>query len=167
MTNTQKKQLTKKEKMEKAKLLIEESGIKDELKAKAVHYSDEEAQKIIDAKKVERIKRQEAYQKELLVLDAKGTKLKYLDRDISKNIKINDNGSYDIINEKMDYLGESQYTEVLLKEYNLEVHYYKMQIANVNYAKQALENDGLTADEIKLVESGKLIKEIQNEKVNK
>lgn len=157
MVNTQNKKLTKKEKHEKAKVIIEEAKKKN--KAEAVQYSDLEAKKLIRGKMVERIQRQNKYREALLSSQVMSTELRYLDEDIRSAVDFNEDGSLNKINvPKIMWNGVEQYTEILMKQYNLSLHIFKQKIMEVNYLEQALKNDDLTDEEIEKIANGTFVR---------
>lgn len=162
MVNMKKKKLTKAEKIAEARKIIDST--KEEMardkkrmnKAQAVHYDEHEAQELINTKLQAKVQRQNDYREQVLKVNQKHAKLLRMNKLLEEAIKVKD-GKYEVLKETVEWAGVKQYTDVLVHEYELERHYYKMAILNKNYLKRALENDELSAEDIAKVEQGEFV----------
>lgn len=123
-------------------------------KAMAVPYTKEEEQEIITGKLRDRIHRQNDYREGFLKRLVKQARLEHINRLIDE--------ANTAFKDEVVWLGISYPVSILMAEYNLELHYYKIALMNEKYLYKALRNDGLSDEDIKLVQAGNYIKDERN-----
>ena len=120
-------------------------------KAMAIPYTDEEAKEIITGKLRDRLHRQNDYRESYLKRLVKQTRLTHINGLIDKA-----NAEF---KKEVVWLGISYPVSILMAEYNLELHYYKTACMNEKYLYKALLNDGLSDEDIQLVQRGTYVKD--------
>ena len=120
-------------------------------KAMAVPYTKEEEQEIITGKLRDRLHRQNDYREGFLKRLVKQARLEHIHKLIDE--------ANTALKDEIVWLGISYPVSILMAEYNLELHYYKTALMNEKYLYKALRNDGLSDEDIKLVQAGNYIKD--------
>ena len=111
----------------------------------------------------ERLQRQETYREAVLVRIAKQIRLNDFAKKLREQVDANKEGEFTIFATTFTSLNHAR------SEFQLEEFYYLKSVRNEEYYKKALENDGLTSEQIESIAiDGKLIKkyvDLKDEKI--
>lgn len=121
------------------------------LKAAAVHPDAGEVRKVIEQKLREQIDRQKRYRATFLNRIMLGAELEEIRRQLDAEEK--KKGSI-----TMMWRGIKCPKDILSIEHDIQQHNYGHKIAEEEYLKQSLKNDGLSDEDIKKIASGRYIK---------